>query len=65
MFLPFLSSGSFSHQNRPAPVFPHARRITCGKPVETVDKSYDISFPKLCITFLYRTHMPFTASIIP
>lgn len=64
MFLLFLSSGISSRQNRPAPAFPHARRITCGKPVETVDKPYDIFFPKSCITFLCGTYIPFTASVI-
>lgn len=50
MLLSFLLPAMGFRQNRPRTVYPHAQRITCGKPVEIVDKPRGIPGRRLWIT---------------
>ena len=51
MLLSFLLPAMGFRQNRPRTVYPHVRRITCGKPVEIVDKPCGFPLHRLWITF--------------
>lgn len=62
MLLSFLLPAMGFCQNRPRTVYPHIRRITCGKHVEIVDKPCGIPGRRLWITCFSCFIQPFLPS---